>query len=356
MITRTGTFVRTYVYLDEPLVIGMRSGQANLVGVAIESDDQSEMAFVAVTVSKRDWQSYMEGSVDLRFLFTYPSHRSAYTFDLAKLKNKKISMKPVEGELPEKWLPSSRFFAYDHTEIDEAEQLSETTTKLYIDGEWDMPDLGTFYNRYSDLYYFVATTDQYSEPNVALARKKKTLDAFHDNAFSSGIRYVHFFDDLSGNVSRAERLSIDKIKYESPGYVAIHGDEEVFGRLKILIEKFLGCREVSRQQYNELHGYLSKGKYLSVDALAFVKDESTAALVMSKTLKLATTIELPNLVTVQSLVEGNALALAKVVLSLHRRLEDTAKFFAQGRMSFTNEGHVVDPLSELTLSQTSVQL
>jgi hypothetical protein len=333
-LKRSAKYLKTLVYMDEPQVVLFSSGQARVVGIAVPEDTIDGMPFVGVTVSKSDWQSYLDGSVDLRYLFTYPIHRSVFQFDLSDMKAQRVWMHPIGVELPEKWLPAPRFFSTSHTEPDEESRLSETTTRLLIDGEWDMPDLGMFYNRYSDVYYFLAVTDQYSDDAIDEVRKRKTLDAFQDCVFKGGFSYVNFYDDLAGNVSRSERLNIDKIKYESPGYVTIHGDDEYFDDLKILVEGFLENREKAKKKYGELHSYLSKGKFLPMAANTFANNDSTANYIMDKTNELAVLLNIPNLEAIRSLVNSNALAFAKIVLSFHRRLEDTSKYFAQGRIAF----------------------
>jgi hypothetical protein len=333
-LRRSAKYLKTLVYMDEPQVIALMSGQSYVIAVAIPSIEGMEMPFAAVTAVKSDWLAYLDGSVDLRYLFTYPIHRTAFKFDLSKMKGQRVSMTPVDNVLPEDWLPAPRFFATSHTEPDAGEKLSDTTTRLLIDGEWDMPDLGLFYNRYSDVYYFVAVTDQYADENVELDRRKKTLDAFQDCLFKGGFSYVNFYDDLGGNVSRSERLNIDKIKYESPGYVTIHGDQHYFDSLMKLIKRFLANRETAKQKYSELHNYLSKGKFLALTASSFVNDDSTASYIMSKTIEFADILGVPQLNVIQKLVSGNSLAFAKIILSFHRRLEDTSKYFAQGRIAF----------------------
>jgi hypothetical protein len=46
-------------------------------------------------------------------------------------------------------------------------------------------------------------------------------------------------------------------------------------------------------------------------------------------------MKMPNLDSLRALVDDNALVFAKIVLSFYRRLDDTSRFFAQGRMNFT---------------------
>jgi hypothetical protein len=334
--SRFATYVRTLVFMDEPQLVELKMGNTQVVALAINEDDNDRLPFIATTVTKRDWQDYLESNLDLRYLFTYPVQRASYRFDLLDMKNDKIRLESVATDFPDKYLPEARFFATNHTEPDLEPQLSASLKKLFIDGEWDMPDLGKFYNRYSDVYNFVASIERFLDLNTSNEQKKKTVDAFHDQPFKGGINYVHFFKDLAANVSRSDRLVLDKIAYASPGYVEIHINSATFNSLQQLIENFLVNREQIKSEYSKLHNYLIKGKLLASTANSNLNDPGAELFVMSKTKILSELMQMPNLTTVLQLVDNNVLAFAKVVLAFKRRLEGASQYFAQGRMSFND--------------------
>ncbi|MES0108363.1 hypothetical protein [Mesorhizobium sp. M0013] len=104
------------VYTDEPQLLALKAGKSLVTAVAIPDNNQEAAKFLATTVSQKDWDSYLDESVDLRYLFTYSTQRLRYTFDLKKLNKRRVMMDPFEQEIPEKYLPHPRFFADNHTE------------------------------------------------------------------------------------------------------------------------------------------------------------------------------------------------------------------------------------------------
>jgi hypothetical protein len=333
-IKRAATYARTLVYMDEPQLILLKSYKTNVVALAINSPPEKAL-FVATTVSSRDWESYKDGHVDLRYLFLYPSMRSVYSFDLMDMKDNKVMMTPWEGKIGEENLPSPRFFSTSHTEDEDESDAPQHVQSLTVDGEWDMPDFGEFYSRYSDVYYFLSASHSFTDDSVDFEKKKAIKKTFAHTPFKGGFSYVHFFAALPGAVPRTERLRMDKIKYESPGYVNVNGDAETFAETESIIRAFLDNRTTLKELYSRFHQYLSKGRYLAMPAEEFRQTDPNFAFIDATAMSLAEKLRIPNIETVRSLVEKNPLAFAKIILSLYRRLDEAARFFAQGRMNFT---------------------
>ncbi len=334
-IKRVATYVRTLVYMDEPHLILLKTYKTNVIALAITSPPE-EARFVATTVSARDWESYKDGHVDLRYLFLYPLQRSVYSFDLMKMtEDNKVLMTPWEGKIGEENLPSPRFFSTSHTEDEDELAPPQHVQSLTVDGEWDMPDFGEFYSRYSDVYYFLSANHAFTDDTVDFEKKKTIKQAFVHTPFKGGFSYVHFYGALPGVIPRSERLRMDKIKYESPGYVNVNGDAETFAETELIIRAFLENRAALKALYTRFYTFLSKGRYLAMSADEFYKDDPNFRFIDTMAMSLAEKLQIPNIETVRSLVEKNPLAFAKIVLSLYRRLEEAARFFAQGRMNFT---------------------
>lgn len=332
---RSASYVSTLVYMDEPLLIHLKAQKTNVLALAVKGDDPQKAPYVATTVTAKDFESYMDGHVDLRYIFTYPTGRSTFTFDMMEMKDNKISMTPFDGKLPEVYLPAPRFFSTSHTH-DVSETISPIgIERLDVDGEWDMPDFGDFYSRYSNVYYFLSATRAFAHEDRPLESRKAIKQAFTTTPFKGGISYVHFYSTLPAGITRNERLRMDKIKYESPGYVLVHGDGETFAETEALVRSFIEKRASLKDQYNQFHDYLSKNRFLAMAGSHFLPNDPAAAFIEAKATQLAEAMQVPNVATLKSLVENNALVFAKIVLSLYRRLKETAEFFAQGRMSFT---------------------
>ncbi|WP_456659554.1 hypothetical protein [Bradyrhizobium sp. JR3.5] len=319
--------------MDEPHLILLKTFKTHVVALAVPSPPD-EARFIATTVSSRDMEAYKDGHVDLRYLFTYPS-RSIYTFDLMKMVDNKVMMEPFEEQVPEHYLPSPRFFSSSHTDDEDAAIGSTHIQSLVVDGEWDMPDFGEFYGRYSDVYYFLSAAHAFADDSVDFEKKQTIKRTFVHTPFKGGFSYVHFYSALPAVVPRNERLRMEKIKYESPGYVDVNGDAETFAETEIIIRSFLKNRAPLRELYNSLYSYLSKGRYLVMAAEEFPENDPGSGYIKQAAATLAETLQMPNIETIRSLVEDNPLAFAKIVLSLYRRLDEASRFFAQGRVNFT---------------------
>jgi hypothetical protein len=331
---RSAVYVRTLVYMDEPLLLLLKSYKTNVIALAVPSPSEKAV-FIAATVSPRDLEAYNDGHVDLRYLFTYPTMRLVYTFDLMEMTDNKVMMTPFEDRIPEEYLPSARFFSTSHTEEEQELAGPSDTQSLIVDGEWDMPDFGEFYSRYSDVYYFLSASHAFTAEGVDFEKKKAIKQTFANRPFKGGFSYVHFYATLPGAIPRSERLRMDKIKYESPGYVNVNGDADTFAETESIIRAFLRNRISLRETYAQFYSFLSKGRYLAMPAEEFRKDDPAFAHIDVTATSLAEKLNIPNIEVVKSLVDENPLAFAKIVLSLYRRLDDASRFFAQGRINFS---------------------
>lgn len=268
---RSAIYDATLVYVDEPQVITLVSQKTRVVAIAIPYGNPDSSMFLATTANDRDWTKYLDGTVDLRYLFTFPTVRVQYHFDLNHLKDGKVMMTPWEGEIDERYLPLPRFFSTNHTEEYKADDRASDTEKLVIDGEWELQDFGQFQQKYADVYAFIIATNTWSSASATLASKRRVKEAFLDRPFRGGFSYVHLFRDLSENVPRSEQLNLSKIKYESPGHVEIFGNEDVFDHLHNIIPNFLHKRALLGAKYRSFHQYLSENHYFKIEGQLYPK-------------------------------------------------------------------------------------
>ncbi len=331
---RSAIFDATLVYLDEPQIITLISQKTRIVAVAIPYGNPEASMFLATTATDKDWNKYLSGTVDLRYLFTFPTVRVQYFFDLHTMKDKKVMMTPWEGEIDEKYLPLPRFFSTNHTEEYKVDDRATDTEQLLIDGEWELQDFGQFQQKYADIYAFIIATDTWKSAGATQAAKRRVKDAFLDRPFRGGFSYVHLFRDLNDNVPRADQLNLSKIKYASPGHVEIYGKEEVFDHLHNIIPNFLHKREKLSEAYRVFHKYLSENHYFKIDGHQYPKNDPTEKYMKARSKELAEEMLAPDFDAVWELTEKNALVAAKVVLSFYRRLNDAATYFAQGRIAY----------------------
>lgn len=333
-LKRSADFVATLVYADEPQVVHLRSKTVPVVAVAIPSKDDSQALFLATTASQKDWDSYLEGSADLRYLFIYPKTRLLYTFDFHKVKNKSITMDPFDAVPPDDFLPPPRFFSTSHTEDFDLISEAGSTEQLLVDGEWQLQEFGRFYQRYSDIYAFVVAQMNWAAKDVAGPIKTKIREAFAGRPFRGGSSYLHLFNDLFDGLPRDERLGLDKVKYASPGFVDVNGRADAFAEVNTSVRAFLLHRVELREKYSNLHAYLSKLGYLTLPGDMYAGNDGTEAYINKQARQLADDMPPLDYDTILELSKSNALVAAKVTLSFYRRLEEASGYFAQGRVSF----------------------
>src|SRR5271155_3723202 len=81
---KSGKYISTLVYLDEPQVILLEHGNdAKIISVAIEKEGY-DYPFLGAEISNSQWIRYIRQFVDLRYLFLAPKWRRLYIFDLMK--------------------------------------------------------------------------------------------------------------------------------------------------------------------------------------------------------------------------------------------------------------------------------
>ncbi|KEC74894.1 hypothetical protein RLPCCGM1_c1238 [Rhizobium leguminosarum bv. phaseoli CCGM1] len=331
---RKAKFDATLVYMDEPLVMTLTAGKSRLIAVAVPPEGEEKFPFYATTVSIRDWGKYLSESVDLRYLFTFPDQRNAYLFDLENMKDGEVLMTPFLDETPEKYLPSPRFFAGNHTDEYAHDERPADVARLLVDGDWELSEFGHFNQRYADIYAFSVAVKKWSRPGTSLKLKQDLRRPFLDRPYQGGFSYVHLFNDLNDNIPVEEQLSLNKIQYASPGYVDMSGKSDVFVELQELVTNFLERRRDIVKLYNELWGYLHKNGYLRLSGDQYGRGDPSEKYISKKSEELHKALKMGSFAVIGELTNDNHLVSAKVILSFYRRLNELASFFAQGRVSF----------------------
>jgi hypothetical protein len=331
--SRAATFVSTLVFYDEPQLILLR--QTKILFLAIAVPSEAGMLFLATTVNAGDWEKYKADRVDLRYLFTFPLKRSFYYFDLSEIKDKKVKMKRFDGNVPDSHFPEAGFFASDHTESDYESDLTDEFETLYLDGEWELPELGRFQQKLSDVYTFLYSIDDWRETDDRSSlHSKKIKEAFTKRPFRGGSSYGAYFSDLENRLKISERVRLKSIQKASPGNMKIAGSAEIFDEVQQLVENYLKHRSAVSLAYRDAHKYLQGKKLLSKSVANFEPSAIEAAELTRYSRRLSETLNLGCLKELGEITGGNSLGTLKVILAMFRRIERAAEFFAQGRASF----------------------
>lgn len=251
------------------------------------------------------------------------------------MKDGKVSMTRFEGaEINDEWLPEPQFFSRFHTEVFDSAPAPAKVETLLVDGDWELQEFGSFYQRYSDVYAFLVSLMNWHDKGVPLQTRDKIKDAFAGKPFEGGSSYLHFFADLFSALRPGERLGLDKVKYASPGFVEVNGRAEAFDLVETSVETFLAGHSAMRKEYNEFRAFLSKAGLLSLAGNKFPPDHAFAPAITDRAKAFAGTLGLDQFDLIMSLANDNALVAAKIVLSYYRRIEEASGYFAQGRVAF----------------------
>lgn len=332
---RKAKFDAPLIIIDGLQLICLKSQRTRLIAVAVPKQPDKNFDFVAVSVSPENWEKYFENRVDLRYLFTYPTQKTIYTMDSSQeTSSGEFIMTVYEDTLPEDLLPGAGLFSSDHTEEYGDATIAGDTQQLFIDGGWEMTEFGRFYQKYSDVYAFVAALRNYINDSVDSKIKSGIADVFKKKPFQGGSSYLHMFNELTDFVPRDQRVTLDKIQYASPGDVQMNGSGNIFYAEKEIIQNYIMNRRDIQNKYNVLHRYLSKNGLLAMAGGKFSGNREVRNNIMENSILLCNLIKIGNFPDIYALSQNNELVSAKVILSVTRRIDAAAAFFSEGRMAF----------------------
>ncbi|MDW4496361.1 hypothetical protein R5H30_00070 [Sulfitobacter sp. D35] len=330
---RKAVFEANLVIVDGPQLFCLKAGKSQVVALAVP-DEGRDFDHIAATVTPKNWERYIDGHVDLRYLFTYPFQRSLYVFSAKAMRDETVMLRPHENEFSNDLLPSPGFFSTDHTEEYISLPRASGREKLFIDGQWQLNEFGKFYQKYSDIYFFTSAVRNYDDPNTDQVYKGKIKHAFSSKPFKGGTSYMHMFGELHDCVPRREQLELEGIEYNSPGDVRMKGTTEGFAELEELISNFYDDRIEIKKAYDALRGFLSKQGLLTQSASRFDNSSSESKEIKRQADALGGKLQVKRASEILDLCSSNNLVFAKVLLSLYRRIESASAFFSEGRISF----------------------
>lgn len=329
------SFVQVLETIDgEPHAVLLSRGKnTKVIGVAIDAD-QENATFFGSEISLDQWQKYVRGSTDLRFLFMFPRWRRWYYFNLHEKDGSIHLFLTEKGEKEESdFVPESGFFSYDHSEEVVDLSFKELALQKYkTDGVWDLPDFSQFYGKLSDLYAFFLSLKRFGEDSLSDSRREKIKEAFSEQPLRGGFSYVNMYSELTSIQDVGDRLSVGKLQYASPGEVDVRGRYDVFQEIAEAFEAFEASYGDLKKAYDELHDFLSENKLLRRAPDRFDNASAIAQFVFRRSNALAKKMNLTDRKIIYRLSDKNRLIYAKIVLSHFRRMEKYFMFFAEGRV------------------------
>lgn len=326
---------------DDPLVVLLTKaagkGRSYFLASAIPDIEGDLDYYFCVSVKPGVLKRYLRNQCDLRYVYTFAPQRSYFRAEKHEILSEKVSLVAFSGDLSEDLLPAGRFFASDHTTEYGLEETASYEETLFVDGDWEMSEFGDFYRRFADLYAYFASAMKLSDPNVSDRTKEKVKGAITSKPFKGGSSYLGLFSDLFKTLSHSERPGLDSINYASPGQVEIRGIQPVFDALEDAVENYLANTGKIVTAHDDLRKYMSETNLLKIGARTPSLTGSQATILLDKCKLLYRELDAVEFEKIHQLSDSNLIVTAKIALAVYRRLEFSGKFFAQGRIGYSQD-------------------
>ncbi|NNK66058.1 MAG: hypothetical protein HKO95_04930 [Rhodobacteraceae bacterium] len=246
----------------------------------------------------------------------------------------RVKLSPFNSEVTEDHLPAARFFSNSHTTDYGIEELADGEETLFVDGEWEIPEFGDFYKKYSDIYVYLMSLKRRDDAQASGTERRSIIDAFLTKPFKGGSSYLSLFNDLKASLPYSLRPGLEKMEYASPGEMDIRGDADVFSGIEDLVKNFLVSSSEIETLHKELRDYLSESGLLAIRAGDRELSVEQARFVQEKCRELDATMGVDKFEALIDITGGNILVVSKITLAVYRRLSVASSYFAEGRVSY----------------------
>lgn len=343
-------FVQTLMYYDGPQVVLLTIGKkgSTMVAVAIQKDGM-EYPFFGCAVKKRDWERYLEGKVDLFYLFANATVGHKYFFDLDKLGDDGVvtlkKATDAELEVPDIW-PDRGFFATYHTEpLADLPNVENDIQVFNIDGTWEAVDFSGFYGKLSDIYAIFYLREMFEGGHASAAVLDKAKAAVRARLWQAGGSYKGFYGALGDGVPSMSRLRVSRIQYASPGKIELRGREDLFEDMLTSLDHLKAGLGEAKEAYRYIDQVLAHESLKKAGPNSTFSAEGLKNSVKEKSLFLLKQMGIRKPETFFDVCDQNVLVFAKLTLSVYRRFKGIYDFVAEGRIAAEQRLDVVDVLA-----------
>ncbi|MBF0166199.1 MAG: hypothetical protein HQL45_01105 [Alphaproteobacteria bacterium] len=368
-------FIQTLMYYDGPQIVLLSLGKtgANIVGVAIEKEGM-DYPFFACAVKKRDWQRYIDGKVDLFYLFKNPAGGRRYFFDLNKITDdSRVSLQQAKGNenFDNAYWPERGVFSTCHTEELQHGRTQENDVQVFnIDGTWEAMDFSGFYSKISDIYAIFLLRDMFKNKTHADKILSKVKSGVKARFWQGGGSYKGFYHALSHSMPFMSPLRVSRIQYASPGQIELRGREDIFVEMILSLSCFEETnREAAESSRNKVGVVSNKDelvesppeKYRYIDNILSKEKLKTAKpdtkfssgvikeSVKNKAASLLSDVGVQDTDTFFSKIcDENVLIFAKLTLSIYRRFKGVNDFISEGRVEAAPNSAIATNTQPLT--------
>ena len=334
---RTAEYGTTLVYYDGPQVLTLNGRRDSLwICVAVEEESNYKYPIFCNQISREDFDRYITGHVDLRYLFIYSKMRDYRVADLGQRTTNGFYL-VEKANPPADWFPDEGFFSRSHTEenVFEEKNSSRSVLTVDIDGQWDIPDFGIFSEKISQCYSFLYALNALGKPKDFPTARSNFNEIFARYPWKGGGSPLNFYNDLYGTLVADDRLAVKQIQYASPGQIDIQGKLAIFDEIKLVISSLTSNYSQALEGYSDLHHFLQKEKFLSVSKEMIRGTAEQQAIVSRHIEVLISAIGFVHKDEILEYADKNVMLAAKFLLSFFRRVNILFQFYAQGRAKFS---------------------
>jgi hypothetical protein len=329
-------FEQVLLYADGPQVVLLSApSKSKIIGVAINLEGYQN-PFFAAQISDDQFHDYLNEKFDLRYLLLKPDFRRHFLFDLGSVHDGFVEVLRYnfQSDIEEEFLPDAGVFSRDHTEIFKSDTEEVQSLQTFgIDGKWDLPEFSRFYGQVTDLYSLFYGVDIFLDEQADIDQRQRVQNAFV-KPFEGGGSYVSLYDSLAIAAPRTNRLRVEGIEYNSPGFVRVRGKPKPLAEVRELLEHLERNSFAIAEEYRALLRLLSVNKLRRFPASQFNSNSTLYPAVLDLTKRLVEAMDVASHDSLLKMASGNALVAAKVALSIYRRAYRLNEFFLQGRASF----------------------
>ena len=336
-IASSATLVQTLVFYDGPQVALFKTNtMMHMLSVAVGDLDEGNL-FMGIEITRKTFNQYYEGRVDLHFVFTQSLARKAYMFNWSSMDGRTVALRrPTFDEAAnEEFIPARGFFEEDHTEAWKEEHFSLATQKLDIAGRWAANDLAKACNKLADVYSFLTLAEDLQDVSISKEEERVINNALTSTSWRGGGSYVGFYADISSRTSQLRPLRVSGISYHSPGYIEVEGRESVFDAIKSSVATLAKDFSAASEVYRRIDSILDRQGLKTVPKNSNFSDGALKELVEKYVDRLADHLVIKNKDRLFEACGENLLIFTKVILSYFRRLKDLVVFQNEGRLTIS---------------------
>jgi hypothetical protein len=332
---KTASIKHVLVFYDGPQLVLLETDRGHpMIAVGVTKDNMLYPMFAAEIIGNQ-FEKYLQGKVDLNFVFRSTPTNRLYIFDLAKAKDKHVDLIRATGEdaKQEQFYPTPGIFSRSHTHpLEEEKNKGDGLQRFLIDGTWEASDFSGFYGKIADTYALTYISNSLTAASVTEADKVFLKDSITEKNWQGGGSYSSFYGGMRGRARSRHPLQVQSIEYHSPGDIEVLGNKAVLDHVINSIDHLIKNHGSISKTYRAIYRTLSREGVLRADKSAALSNDRLEKYVYDQSVSLATKVGLPNSSQVFLACEGNFIVFAKVILSFSRRVRDLARFYVEGRV------------------------